>query len=138
MPRTIRRIYYFYMKVVDRPGEAYKRLTKLKEMGVDMVAFALFPFGPMRTQVTLFPVDGARMAHEAKRIGFELEGPHPALLVQGDDELGALEEIHEKLFEANVNVEASSGVADGQGHFGYVIYVKSKDFERALAALEVS
>jgi hypothetical protein len=29
------------------------------------------------------------MESEAKKMGLALDGPHPALLVQGDDELGA-------------------------------------------------
>jgi len=40
------------------------------------------------------------------------------------------------LYEANVNVYASSGVADGRGSYRYVIYVKPDDYERAVAALE--
>jgi hypothetical protein len=86
----------------------------------------------------MFPVDGDRMAHEAKKIGFGLDGPYPALLIQGDDELGALAEIHEKLFKANINVETASGVADGRGGFGYVLYVKSEDFEKALGAVDAT
>ncbi|UCE86633.1 MAG: hypothetical protein JSU66_02535, partial [Deltaproteobacteria bacterium] len=67
----------------------------------------------------------------------ELDGPHPALLVQGDDELGALAGVHALLHEANVNVYASSGVTDGKGSYGYVIYVRPEDYERAAAALRV-
>jgi hypothetical protein len=56
-------------------------------------------------------------------------------LVQGDDELGALAGIHEKLYEANVNVYASSGVSDGKGSYGYVIYVRPEEYERAAKTL---
>ena len=65
----------------------------------------------------------------------KLEGPHPALLVQGADELGALEEIHEKLFEAKVNVHASAGAVDGKGGYGYVLYVSPEQYEAAVEAL---
>ena len=64
-----------------------------------------------------------------------MDGPHPAFLVQGDDELGALAQIHQALFEANVNVFASSGVTDGRGSFGYVVYVRPDDLRRAEEAL---
>jgi hypothetical protein len=37
--------------------------------------------------------------------------------------------------DADVNVFASSGVPDGRGSFGYAIYVKLDDYERAAAAL---
>ena len=66
-----------------------------------------------------------------------LDGPYSALLVQGDDKLGALAEIHESLYRASVNVYASSGVTDGRGTFGYVIYVRPEDFERAAGALGI-
>ena len=91
----------------------------------------------MTTQLTIFPEDTGKLTSEARKSGVVLDGPQPALLVQGDDALGTLAEVHMKLYEANVNVYASSGVADGRGSYGYVIYVKPDDYERAVAALEV-
>ena len=135
MATTIRRIYYYNTRVRDRPGEAYRRLSQLRALGVNLVAFVLFPEGPMNTRITLFPEDTAKLAHEANKARWNVDGPYPALLVQGDDELGALEGIHEKLFEANVNVSVSSGVADGRGGFGYVLYIEPEEYERAVKAL---
>ncbi len=66
-----------------------------------------------------------------------LEGPHHALLVRGDDELGSLAGIHQRLYEADINVYASSGVTDGSGSYGYLIYVKEDDFERAVTTLKL-
>jgi hypothetical protein len=40
-----------------------------------------------------------------------------------------------KLTRANVNVYASTGVADGRGSFGYVIYVRPEQYNLAVAAL---
>jgi hypothetical protein len=67
----------------------------------------------------------------------KLEGPHQAFLVQGDDKLGALTGIHEVLYRADVNVYASSGVTDGKGTFGYLIYVRPDSYARAAEALGV-
>jgi len=64
-----------------------------------------------------------------------LDGPHPALLVQGDDELGALAAIHRKLSDADIPVFSSSGVTDGSGRFGYVLHIRPDAVERAEAAL---
>ena len=36
-----------------------------------------------------------------------------------------------------MNVYASSGVTDGKGSFGYLLYVRPNKFDRAVAALEV-
>jgi hypothetical protein len=109
----------------------------MAEMGLNMVAFTAVPMGPMHTQLTLFPEDPGRMASMAQRAGMKIEGPHPAFLVQGDDELGALAEIHQDLYQANVNVYASSGVTDGRGTFGYLVYVRAEDVDRAAKALQI-
>jgi hypothetical protein len=66
-----------------------------------------------------------------------LDGPYHALLVQGDDELGALASVHERLFQAGVDVYASAGVTDARGTFGYVVYLREDQVERAVAALEL-
>ena len=111
----VRRIDYFSATVRDDPGEAYKLLATLANLGVNLLAFTAVPVGPLHTQLTIFPEDSAKLANEAKKDRLVLDGPHPALLVQGDDELGALAELHMKLLKANVNVYAATGVADGGG-----------------------
>ena len=58
-----------------------------------------------------------------------------ALRIAVNDELGALVEVHEKLYRANVNVYAAMGVSDGSGQYGYVIYVREEDCKRAAKAL---
>jgi hypothetical protein len=137
MADVIRRVDYFNTTVRDRPGESYKLLSQFAEMGLNLVAFTAIPTGPTHTQLTLFPEDSGKMESAAQRAGMKLDGPHPAFLVQGDDELGALVEIHQELFRADVNIYASSGVTDGRGTFGYLIYVRPEDYERAAAALGV-
>lgn len=137
MAYTIRRAEYFHATVVDQPGEAYRVLSALAGLGVDLLAFTTVPVGPDRTQVTLFPAEPSKMTSEAKKANMALDGPHSALLLQGENELGALVEVHEKLFRAGVNVYASTGVSDGRGEFGYVIYVREEDCDRAARALGV-
>jgi hypothetical protein len=137
MPVNVRRIDYFYARVEDVPGEAYKMLSRLADLGLNLLAFTAVPIGPGHTQLALFPEDTSKMASGARRAGLELDGPYRALLVQGDDELGALAGIHAKLYEAHVNVFASTGVTDGKGSFGYVVYVRADEYERAAAALSV-
>ena len=137
MPFNIRRVDYFYATVTDQPGEAFKVLEALASQGVNLLAFSAVPIGPMRTQLTLYPEDTAMLGSAAKKAGMGLDGPHRALLVQGDDELGALASVHERLYEASVNVYASSGVADGRGSYGYIINVRPEEYERAASALKV-
>lgn len=135
MAFTIRRVDYFYTSVKDEAGEAYGLLSTLADLGINLLAFTGVPIGPMHTQLTMVPQDTEKLVNEARKTGLVLDGPHPALLVQGDDELGALAGVHTRLNEAHVNVYASGGVADGRGSFGYLIYVRPEDYNRAVAAL---
>jgi hypothetical protein len=137
MTYQVRRAEYFYTTVRDEPGEALKLLTLLAERGINLLAFTAVPVGPNRTQLTIMPDDAAETVSEAKKVRLPLDGPYAALLVQGKDALGALATLHAKLYEANVNVYASSGVADGRGGYGYVIYVRGEDYDAALKALGV-
>lgn len=137
MPISINRVSYFTTTVRDQPGEAYGTLQRLADLGINLVAFTATPVGPTSTQLTLFPEDAALLSDTARKAGMHLYGPQPALLVQGDDKLGALAEIHQSLFAAKVNVYASSGVTNGQGGFGYVVYVRPEQFEQACRALGV-
>jgi hypothetical protein len=137
MAFTVRRADYFHTTIEDRPGEGYQLLTRLAEVGVNLLAFTAVPVGPARTRLTLFPDDPHRMETAARNAGLALDGPHRALLVQGDDELGALAGEHQKLAEAGVNVYASTGVTDGRGSYGYMLYVRPEEYAQAAEALGV-
>ncbi len=137
MSFDIRRVEYFYTTVKDRPGEAHKLLSLLADLGVNQLAFAAAPIGPGHVQLTLFPEDKLKLVNEGEKARLELDGPYPALLVQGDDHLGTLTEVHIKLYEVGINVYASTGVTDGRGGFGYILYLRSEDFEKAVAVLEM-
>ena len=137
MAFNIQRVDYFHCTVEDQPGEAHKLLSTLAGQGVGLLAFTTIPVGPMRTQVTLFPEHAPKLELAARKAGLELDGAHKAILVQGDDELGALVVIHQQLFQSRVNVFASTAVTDGKGSYGYVLYIRAEDYPRALAALEV-
>ena len=131
----IRTVDYFYTTSSDRPGEAYKLLSTLASLGVNLLAFTGVPVGKERTQLTVFPEDSHQLLSAAREAGMSLDGPQRAFLAQGDDELGALAQVHEKLFHENINVYASSGVADGKGSYGYILYVRPEEFDRATKAL---
>lgn len=137
MPYRVRRVAYFYLTINDVPGEGYKVLSQLAGLGVNMLAFTGVPVGPQRIQLTVFPDDDARFTAAAGQAHLKPDGPHPALLVQGDDELGALADVHDRLHRADVNVYASHGVTDGQGAFGYVLYVRPDRYAQAVQALGV-
>jgi hypothetical protein len=135
MAFTIRPVEYYYVNVRDELGAAYRILSELAARGVNLLAFTAVPTGPSLAQFALFPDDPNKLAAEARGAQIPLDGPHHALLVQGDDELGALASVHERLFEAGVDIYASSGVTDARHSFGYVVYVREDQFQRAVSAL---
>ncbi len=137
MVAQIRKIEYYNITIKDQPGEALKVLAYLKDLGVSMQAFAAIPMGPNAMVLTVFPDDPDKLSKEMRFAGRNLDGPHHAILVQGADEIGALTAIHQKLFDAGVNVSAANGMTDGKGGFGYVIYIRGDEFEKAVKALGI-
>jgi hypothetical protein len=93
------------------------------------------PFGPNYVELTIFPDRSDKFVDLAARRGWTVTGPQHAVLVQGDDQLGALADIQRLLLEADVRIYASTGVTDGSGRYGYVVYFKEDDNERAVKAL---
>lgn len=132
---TIRPVDYYYANVRDAPGVAYELLARLAELGVNLLAFTAVPSGPNTVQFAVFPENPGKLVAEARAAGLALEGPHHALLVQGDDALGVLARVHERLVDARIDVYASTGVTDDRGAFGYVVYVRDDQFQKAVDAL---
>ena len=137
MAHTIRRVDYFYTTVQDKPGQAHELLSQLASLGVNLLGLNAIPMGPDTTQLTLFPHDSNALTSAAQRARIELNGPHRALLVQGDDEMGALAGVLARLAEADVNVYASYAVADGKGHYGDILYVRPEHYDKAAKALSL-
>ena len=136
MAFDIKRVEYYNTTVEDQAGAASKLLSLFAGVGVSLLAFKAVPVEPRSTRFTLFPDDGLKMTAGAKKAGLKLDGPHPALLIQGDDESGALADIYEKLSQADIHVSESGGIADIKGGYGVILYLKPEDCEKAVAALE--
>ncbi len=136
MPTAVRRVQYYYASVRGAPDEAFEILTKLAGSQVNLLALNTMPLGPDATQMTLFPEDPARLQAVAREQELALEGPHSAILVQGADELGAVAQLHAQLHRAGIEVYASNAVTDGRGYYGYVLYMRPHDAERAAALLK--
>ena len=135
MALSVRTVEYFYIRVADEPGKAYELLAKLAAEEINLLAFSAVPYGSHRVELTVFPDSSARLVRVAEMLGWSLTGPQHACLIQGDDHLGALAEIQKKLLDAGVSIYASSGITDGTGHYGYVIYFKEGDHVAATKAL---
>ena len=137
MASKIRTVEYFYTTVRDTPGEGHRLLAHLATLEVNLFAFNAVPMGPIYTRLALFPKNAESLTEAAAKVGLALEGPHRAILVQGDDELGALAEVHRKLYDAGVNVFNSYGVTDGEGSYGCILFVRPEKVDTAAWALGV-
>jgi hypothetical protein len=135
MSYGIRRVDYFYVTVQGRSAEAFGFLDQLAGLGINMLAFNGMPLGPEKTQLTIFPEDSSSFTDAARKAGLTLDGPKVALLVQGDDERGAMAKVHHDLHDVGVDVYASTGISDGRGGFGAVLYIRAEEYARAAKAL---
>jgi len=131
MADNVKIVEYYYATVSDKPGEARRLLEHLSEKGVDLVAFNAFPIGIQISQINFYPSNSDLLREAAADANIELIGPKQALLIQGDDRIGALHHHHLKLANANVNVHAATGIAIEPGKFGYLLWVDPKDLRKA-------
>ena len=136
MALDIAKVEYYTVTVDGHAAEGFEMLSVFAGAGVDLLAFKAVPVDHNRTQFSLFPDDSKKMTDGAKESGLALEGPHPALIIKGDDdESGALGRIYEKLAQAGVTVYESSGIAHVWDRYGVVLYLTPEECEKALAAL---
>lgn len=136
MDFNVRQIDYNNIAVEYRVGDASKLLSMLARNGIDFLAYKATPVDSKRTVFTLFSDDARKMAEVAEKEGFSVDGPYSAILVKGDEEVGALAAIYEKLSQANINVDESSGIAHINEGYGVILYVKQQDCRKALIAIQ--
>ena len=138
MYATILAVDYYTLVVEDKPGIAYEILAELFAEKVNLLAFSVSPTqNKDSSRITLFPENTDRLLRAASKKKVELSGPERAFLIQGDDQLGALMEIHKKLFDAGINIHSSNGVTDGRGGYGYTVFLPPGDYQRAAQVLGI-
>ncbi len=133
MPDTIRLVEYFYLAAPNKPGEGARALRTLQESGVDLLAFSGFPEG-RKSQLDFIPVDPAAFKAAAKRAKWRVVGPKRGFLVQGDNRIGAVAELLERLAATKINVTAIDAVTV-DGRYGAIFWVAPRDVKKAAAAL---
>lgn len=137
MADTIRVVDYFYVTVANKLGEGARALSVVKEAGVNLLAFSAFPQG-RRSQLDFLPADTAAFKQAAKRAKWKLVGPKRGFLVEGDDRVGAVADLLERLGAAKINVTALDAVSIGGGRYGAIFWVAPKDVKKAAALLGAS
>jgi hypothetical protein len=91
-----------------------KIMAGLAAAGVNLLAFSGFPNG-RRTQLDLMPEDSAKLKSAAKAMGLKLSARKTGFLFAGDDRVGAMTGILDKLAAARINVTAIDAVGSGDG-----------------------
>ncbi len=134
MADKVRRVDYYYTEVPDLPGEGSRIFQKLKEAGVNLLAFTAFPTTTSKSQIDFVPENSEAFAKAAKGAGITVSSKKQAFFVQGADRVGAAAETLKKLADVKVNVRAANACSSERG-FGLIIWVKSDDFPTASKAL---
>lgn len=131
---TVRVVDYFYVTVADKPGEGARVLDALRDAGVNLLAYSGFPSG-RRAQLDFVPADAEQFRQVARQQRWKVKGPKKGFLLQGDDRVGAVADILDKLAAAKINVTAMDAVAAGAGRYGALFWVKPRDVKKAASAL---
>ncbi len=131
---TIRKADYFSMEVSNKPGEAARLLGALRDAGVNLLAFTGFPSG-RRAQIDFVPEDSAKFRTAARRIGMNVGPRKTAFIAQGDDRVGAIAEICEKIAATGVNMTAMDAIASGDGRYAAIFWVAPAAVNKVAKAL---
>ncbi|MFQ5915347.1 MAG: hypothetical protein ACE5JS_19425 [Nitrospinota bacterium] len=134
MAEQIRLVDYYYVTSPDKPGEGAEVLSVCRQARINLLTIHAFPRG-RRTQVDLVPKNGPAFLRAARKAKWKLSGKKKAFLVTGQDRVGVMAPVLEKLTQAKVNVTAVTAVSAGKGRFGAILWVKPKDLRRASKAL---
>jgi hypothetical protein len=130
-----RKVSYYYVTATDRSADSPGILAELAGSGVNLLAFSMTPMGPDHTQYALFPENPEAFESIARKAGLQLSGPHRALILTGEDKVGAIDTIFRRLEGAGIHVFSSNAIAGSKGVFGLVLYVKPDEVDPAFDVL---
>ena len=134
MADTIRVVDYYYTTTPDKAGEGAKQLGILRSARTNLLAMSAFP-SKRKIQVDFVPSDSAAFLAAAKAAKVKLSKAKKVILIQGDDRIGAIQEVLAKLAAAKINVTAVQGVSAGGGRYGALLWVDQKSVKKAATAL---
>jgi len=137
MADSVRIASYFKMAAPDKPGEGASALGRLRDAGVNLLAFSGFPRN-RRAQLDFVPVDPIAFKSVAKEAKLKVLGPKVCFLAEGDDRPGAGAELLSRLAEAKVNVTALQAISAGSGRYGAIFWVKPRDVKKTAKLFGIS
>ena len=137
MADSVRIASYFKLAAPDKPGEGASALGRLRDAGVNLLAFSGFPRN-RRAQLDFVPVDPIAFKSVAKEAKLKVLGPKVCFLAEGDDRPGAGAELLSRLAEAKVNVTALQAISAGSGRYGAIFWVKPRDVKKTAKLFGIS
>lgn len=134
---TIRRADYFSMNIPNKLGEGARLLGALRDAGVNLLAFTGFPAG-RRAQVDFIPAETASFRAAARKLGMKIGPRKTVFLVEGDDRVGAIAELCDRIAATGVNLTAMDAVSAGNGRYAAMFWVDPRDVNKTAKALGAS
>jgi hypothetical protein len=134
MRDSIRRVDSYSVEVPDQPGEAYRTLSKLGAMGINLTYFTAYHVGGGKALLDLVVEDRDLLLRTVKEGQIPSGTWTPAFMVSGPDRVGRASEVLEHLADAKINAHAASGTTHG-GAYGMILWVRPEDAEAAAEAL---
>lgn len=135
MAYQIRKVKYCYVTLPSRPGQAVKVLKEIKDARIDLQAISGFPQSGRKSQVDLVTSNTAALQRLAKNKGWKISKVKKGFLVQGTDEVGAVNKVLDRLAEKDINVISAQAVAAGKGRYGMMLWVNPKKYNAAARIL---
>lgn len=135
MAYQVRKVKYCHVKVPSRAGTGTRLLDALKADGVNLLAFTGFPVGGGKAQVDLVTDDIRGVQRVARANDWRLSKVKKGFLVQGTDEVGAVDKVLTRLSSEGINVTAVDAVAAGKGRYGMILWVNPARYNKAARAL---
>jgi len=130
MPDTVRKVHYFSTFVSNKPGQAFDVLATLVSAGVNLLACKGFPSG-RRSRIDVVPDDTRKFSLAIRKAGLVFSEKKAGFLIRGQDRPGALADNLRQLAEHGINITAVDGLTAGEGRWGAILWVSSKDVARA-------
>ncbi len=135
MADSIRKVDYFYIEVPDKEGEGARFLAALKKGGVNMLACCGFPIPEGKAQIDVVPEDSDAFLAVATKQAAKVSDRKRAFLIQGEDRVGAVADVLQKLATQGINIVGAQATCAGARRWGMLLWVKPADYEKAGRAL---
>ncbi len=137
MADIIRKVAYFAVEVPNKPGEGARVLGVLADAGVNLLGFTGFPSG-RKAQLDFIPEDVALFKNAVKTAKIKTRPQKFGFLVQGEDRKGAVAEFCKTLADKKIKVTAVDALSAGEGRYAAIVWVASRDLNKAAKTLGVT